>query len=175
MNNEEKVKQLNEFTVKLETMTLAELEAIEAEVIKECDEANAEAAKVEFELPSKGYKEAAEAMRYFLNKQSVRWEYTMGLLTMYETWAEKKPKKVNFPTVDSTLRLLGDMQFTGYEEWKKVNVINAYFAPIREEYIKVTEHVYYLAAKHNAIMDKLDKINMPTEGFAEEQPIKVEA
>ena len=118
-----------------------------------------------FSLPTKGYDELAKAIHLLLNKQTSQWQYTLGLVTMYEFWDEKKhPKEVNYPTLDGTLRTLGSMSFTGYDEWKAVITINNYFEPMRAKYVELTNEIYFNAEKHNAVMDKLKVYdpNIPT-------------
>ena len=154
----DKLQELKDYETKLSTMTLEELHELEQEVIKEADDVNIEVAKTTFDLPSENYKVVAEAVRYFLNKQTVQWQYTLGLATMYDFWEPNvKPKKIEFPTLDATLRTLGEMQFTGYEEWARVIAINKYFEPLHDAYADATTRVYDVAAKHNAIIDMIDK------------------
>lgn len=96
---------------------------------------------------------------------------------MYEFWDEdKRPKEVNYPTLDGTLRTLGSLTFTGYEEWKAVLTINDYFEDIREKYVEATNVIYLNAEKHNVVMDKL-KIydeNIPTCTVGEDGGARIE-
>ena len=64
--------------------------------------------------------------------------------------------------LDATLRTLGEMKFTGYEEWAKVVAINKFFEGLRKEYEAVTESIYDIANEHNAILDEL-RIRKPQE------------
>jgi hypothetical protein len=57
--------------------------------------------------------------------------------------------------LDGTLRTLGEMQFTGYNEWAAVVAVNKYFESLREAYITNSEKVYDVAMKHNEIMDAI--------------------
>lgn len=156
MNQLEKQKQLEDYAKSLEGKTEEELKALEQEIIKEADQTDKDVAEYEFKLSAKNYKEVAEAIRALLNNQTVQWQYTLGMVSMYDFWdPEKCPKKVKYPILDTTLRTLGNMQFTGYQEWAYVVAINKYFEPIREEYSDVTEKVFDVAAKHNAILDRL--------------------
>ena len=157
----DKTKELEEFKKKCQAMTRAELEELEQEYIKKADELDKETAAKMFELPTENYAEVAKGIRMFLNKQTIQWQYTLGMKVLYEYWnPEVQPKEINYPTLDSTLRTIGELQFTGYEEWCAVVNINAFMEPLREQYIEVTEKVYELAAYHNIIMDEL-KLNEP--------------
>ena len=160
MNSEKQLKkkeQLDKFKDSLKPKTLSELQKLEQQIVKEAEETDERVAKTMYDLPTENYEIVAEAVRYFLNKQTVQWQYTLGLVTLYEFWDEtNKPEKINHPTLDATLRTLGEMQFTGYEEWARVIAINKYFEPLHEAYAKTTEDVYDIASKHNMIIDEMD-------------------
>lgn len=160
----EKQKQLEAFKASLEGKTVEELKALEVEICKEADEVDNEIKTSTFKLETKGYENAAKAIRYFLNKQKVTWQYTVGLITMYDFWEPSKcPKKISYPVLDATLNTLGSLEFTGYEEWKMVTTVNDYFKTTTEEYRTLTEKVYDVADRHSAILDKI-KIYEPIEG-----------
>ena len=160
MDQLKKQKELEEYKKLIDSKNLEEILAIEKEVIAEADKLNEEIPKATFKLTSKGYREVAEAIRYFLNLQTVTWQYTVGLITMYDFWnPDKNPKKVSYPMLDGTLRTLGEMKFTGYKEWSYVNEINDYFKDIREEYANLTEKIWDNASKHNIICDRLQLLD----------------
>lgn len=156
----DKQKELEEFKKKCQEMDRAELEALEQEYIKKADDIDKETASTMFELPTENYKAVAEGIRMFLNRQTIQWQYTLGMKVLYEFWnPEVQPKEINYPTLDSTLRTIGELQFTGYDEWCAVVNINAFMEPLREKYVEVTEKVYDVAAHHNIIMDELKLAN----------------
>ena len=150
-------KKFNEedFKKSLEGKSVEELKKIEAEVIKECEKVDDEVAKTEFDMPTENYSEVSKAIKYFLNKQTVQWQYTLGMVAMYDFWAEKRPEKIPYAQLDSVLRTIGSLQFTGYDEWAMVVVINKYFEPLQEQYTVVTQRVYDAASKHNIVMNML--------------------
>ena len=156
MDIKKKQQQLKELAASLKGLSDAELEAREQEIIKKADENDAAVAKKEFKLPTENYKIVASGIQSLLNKQTVEWQYTLGLLSMYEFWnPDKYSKTVTYPMLDATLRTLGEMKFTGYEEWAKVVAINKYFESLRAEYEETTESIYDIANEHNAIIDEL--------------------
>ena len=156
-----KQKELDEFKKKCQSMTREQLEELEQEYIKKADEIDKETAAAMFELPKENYKNVAAGIRMFLDKQTIQWQYTLGMKVLYEYWnPEVQPKEINYPTLDSTLRTIGELQFTGYKEWCAVVDINKFMEPLREKYIEVTEKVYDVAAHHNIIIDEL-KLNTP--------------
>lgn len=153
--------EIEKFKKSLEGKTVEELRKLEEEIIKEAEVIDKEIAETNFELPKENYDIAAKAVRYFLNKKSVQWQYTMGMVAMYDFWTDEKPETIPYPQLDNILRTLGEMQFTGYEEWAQIVALNKYFEPLREEYITVTQKAYDVATKHNEIMNKLE-LNTPT-------------
>lgn len=167
MDITQKQKQLQEYKASLVGKTLDELRAIEQEIIKEADALDEKIKVTTFKLSKKNYKEAAEAIRYLLNKQSVQWQYALTYVAMFDFWdPEKQPKEVAYAMLDSTLRTLGQLQFTGYNEWCAVIAINKYFETIQEDYVNVTESVYDVASKHNIVMEAM-KLNEPIQAVQE--------
>ena len=162
VNIEEKQKMLKDYEKSVEGKTLEELEKIESQLIAEADENDQKVSKLEFDLPKENYKVVAEGIRKLLNKQTVQWQYTLGLVALYDFWTpEKKPKKIPFAQLDAILRTLGQMQFTGYEEWAAVVAINKYFEPLHNDYVEATESTYDIASKHQIVMQKMDDIKNP--------------
>ena len=158
MDAQKKVEQLKAFEQSLEAKTLEELKALEQEIIKEADDIDKEVSSKEFKLDKTNYAIVAQGIRDLLNKKTVQWQFTLGMVAMYDFWDPKKnPGKVVYPMLDGTLRALGDATFTGYEEWASVVAINKYFEGIRQEYVDTTEKVYDIAAKHNAVIDAINK------------------
>ena len=157
----DKQKELDESKKKCQSMTREQLEELEQEYIKKAEEIDKETATAMFDLPAENYANVAAGIRMFLDKQTIQWQYTLGMKVLYEYWnPEVQPKEINYPTLDSTLRTIGELQFTGYKEWCAVVDINKFMEPLREKYIEVTEKVYDVAAHHNIIIDEL-KLNTP--------------
>ena len=161
MNTQEKQQFLKDYADFLNGKTLEELQQIEQEVIKEAEEVDKEVNSKEFKLKNDGYADVAKSIRTLLDKQTIQWQYTVALVSMYEFWdPEKNPKKVSYAMLDTTLRTLGGQSYTGYAEAKAVVGINAYFDNIREEYAATTEKIYDIASKHNVVMEKMN-LNKP--------------
>jgi hypothetical protein len=162
VNIEEKQKMLKEFEESVKGKTLEELEKLESQLIAQADENDQKVSKLEFDLPKDNYKVVAEGIRMLLNKQTVQWQYTLGLVGLYDFWnPEKKAKKIPFAQLDAILRTLGQMQFTGYNEWAAVVAINKYFEPLHNNYVEATEKTYDIASKHQIVMQAMDNIKNP--------------
>ena len=159
LNIEKKQKMLKNFEDSVKGKTLEELEKMESEMIQEADENDQTVSKLEFDLPEDNYAEVAEGIRMLLNKQTVQWQYTLGLVGMYDFWnPEKKADKIPFAQLDAVLRTLGQMQFTGYAEWSSVVAINKYFEPLHNDYANATEKTYDIASKHQIIMKEMEEL-----------------
>lgn len=158
---EAKKKEFEKFENSLKKMSLEELEKLEQEVIAEADKQGEELGKLEFDMPTENYPTVAEAVRKFLNKQSVQWQYTLGLVAMYDFWdPEKHPEKIPYPYLDSILRTLGGLQYTGYDEWAAVVAVNKFFEPLQKAYLEATQETFDIATKHDAIMKAME-LNSP--------------
>lgn len=164
--DKDKIKALEDFKKKCEKLDLKQLQKLEQEYIKKMDAKDKEVAEKMFDLPEfvtdkdtnepVTYETVAIGIRRFLDRQTITWQYTLGMVVLYEFWnPDRYPGKVNYPTLDSTLRTLGELQFTGYDDWKAVVAINKYIEPLREEYIDITDGIYELASYHNVIMDAM--------------------
>ena len=153
-------KDLHEYKKSLEGKTKEELESIEQELVKEAEAVDKEVAGMEYNLPTENYAAVAEAVRYFLNKQSVQWQYSLAMVSMYDFWGEKPAKKIPYAQLDTILRTLGGLQFTGYKEWAMVVAVNKFFEPLRDKYMETTSRIYDVATKHNIVMELLD-LNRP--------------
>jgi hypothetical protein len=157
---EDLMSKMDKFKKEIENLSLPELQEIEKKVIEECEEIDKTIAETKFIMPEENYSEVASAVRYFLNKQSVQWQYTLGMVGMHDFWGETRADEIPYAHLDSILRTLGGMQFTGYEEWAKVIMINKYFEPLREAYSEVTEKAYEAATRHQLVMEKMG-LNTP--------------
>lgn len=152
-----KKQELAEYEKSLKSLTLDELKEKEQEIIKEADDNDKALNEKTFELPKDNYKVVATAIQSILNKQTVEWRFTLGMVSMYEFWdPEKYPKTITYPMLDATLRTIGEMKFTGYDEWASVVAVNKYFESTHNEYEAATEKIYDIASKHSAIMDEMN-------------------
>lgn len=150
-------KDLQKFADSLKNKTLEELEQLEKEIIAEADKNGEDLGKMEFDMPRENYEVVAENIRKFLNKQSVQWQYTLGLVSMYDFWDPKNYKgKIPYPYLDSILRTLGGLNYTGYDEWAAVVAINKFFEPLHKAYMEATNTTYEIAGRHDAVMKEME-------------------
>ena len=143
-------------------MSLEELEKLEQEIIAEADKNGEELGKIEFDMPSENYELVARAIRMFLNKQEVQWQYTLGMVAMYDFWdPEKRPIKIPYAHLDSILRTLGGLKYCGYDEWSAVVAVNKFFEPLQQAYVDATQETYDIAMKHDQVMKAMELVQTP--------------
>ena len=154
MTREEATKARSDFKKSLSGKTEAELNTMLEGIIEESKALDAEVGNLIYDINAEGQEEAFTAIKYFVNKQKVRWDYTLGLIELYE-YFDKAQTEMTFAMLDTVLRMLGQLEFDGYVEWKKVAAVNTYFTPIAAEYRKTTEKIYDIAERFQAIDGQL--------------------
>ena len=154
MTPEERIKARGEFKASLTNMTKEELEALAKKLTEESKETDSKVANLKYALENKGQKAAWDAIKTFLDKQSVKWNYALGLITLYEFF-DKPQKEISFAMLDTVLRLLGSIEYTGYTEWKLVTTINDYFTPISVDFRDVTDEIYDVAERYALVDSQL--------------------
>ena len=165
-------KELDDYKKSIETKTLKELQDIEGDFQKELDSIDKEVNETRYKVPSKDFKTIGSTIAKFLDKQTVQWNMTGAMVALSDFWkSEKTPKEIAYAMVDATLRMLGETQYTGYEEWAGIIAVNKWFDPIKEDYGKLVQKIYDTSTKHSCILDELQKkipIGDPNIGKAEE-------
>jgi hypothetical protein len=167
MTPEERIKELSDFKKSLTEMTEEQLNELAAKLIEESKALDERVSQTEYALPTKGQKDAFEAIKYFLNTQKVKWNYALGIITIYE-YFDQAQKTITFAMLDTVLRLLGSLEFTGYDEWKKVSLVNDYFTPVAQDYRDLTDEIYNIGERYAAVDGQL-KMFAPVD--AEEVPV----
>lgn len=106
-----------------------------------------------------------------LANNEVAWQ---AVLTMYEFvgwWKQASKdnlKGVPYQYYDTTLRFLGQIKYKGFENYKKILVINSLFGAMHDEYALDLSKYYFLHGKYDAIATRIDAIKainepLPTE------------
>lgn len=93
-----------------------------------------------------------------VNTMEVEWSYALGLYELVKLWKNKDLKKIQYHAYDSTLRVLGQCKFKGFENWKRIMVVNSFLSTCHDEYVRDTSYMIYLNSIHNALLDAMDKI-----------------
>lgn len=166
------VKQVNEI------MDVNELMKLESDLMKEAEEYDEYLNNVEYQLPEDtnfenthySRNDVAKYILAALNKVEVEWSHTLGLFELYNLWRNKDFVKISQKAFDSTLRILNQVKYKGYIEWKEILVVNSYLSQCHNEYSLDTAWNILISEKHNAIMDRV-KLIQRQENVIDEQDI----
>lgn len=154
--------EIKEFKASLEGKAKEELNKIEQDLIKESDEVNEKVQASELKLSADGYAEACKAIKALISKTTVAWQQVQMMLDIYDAWNEAtEPTKVTYKNLDATLRQLGQLQFSGVEEWQACDTVNKYMeaSGLKDAYLEATEQLYFYAEKHNAVMQAQEALD----------------
>ena len=91
--------------------------------------------------------------------QDVEWSYTLGMYEMVKLWKNKDLTSITYSAYDSTLRVLGQLKYKSFENWKRILAINEFLGSCHDEYVMDTNYMIYLSQTHNALIDALKKFN----------------
>lgn len=154
---EENKKKYDKFVKSLDGKTPEELLKIEKKLIKEIEANDKEVSETKLELPREGYEKAAETVRYFLSKQTIGLQYIESMLALINMWPEQYPEdgKMNVPPFDAAMTSLGQLQYTGIDDWNRIKNLNEYVKPLSDIYAQFKAKTYLLAEEHSALTSKL--------------------
>lgn len=153
--------ELEEFKNSLKDKTPAELLDIETKVIEDIEKNALECKQEVFVLPNnvvfrgKNYtrSEVEKKIAYFLNKQDVNFQMTLGMYELTDMFMRGDTKEVTYSAFDSVLRILGGLKFTGHTEWRDILIVNSWLNPIHNKYTKLTTQTMFFAQKHSILID----------------------
>ena len=158
LTREEKIKQFSDFKKSLTSMSKEELEKLLAEITEDSKNLDKEVSETKFELPEKDQEKVFGYIKSFLNTQKIKWQFVYNMISIYEFF-DSKQKTIEYALLDTVLRMLGQFEYTGIEEWKNVKAINEYFAPIAVKYAEIGERIYLYADKYAAVDGQLQLFN----------------
>ena len=146
--------------------TQEELDEEEKYWLEQLEKNDAYLKEVKYELPKnvtfgtevKTRGDIAGKIIYYISKTEVTWQYCLGLYELCNFWKHTENTEITYGAFDSTLRLLDQVKYKGYGEWKDILIINEYFKPMHEEYTKDLMNQTYLAQMHNEVIKRRDLI-----------------
>lgn len=90
----------------------------------------------------------------FLNRAEVDWQYTLGYFQVVQMWKAQDLKTIDYNAFDSTLRMLNQLKFKGYTDWRNILAVNEYMKGCHEPYSIDTSYMIFLSQKHQEIMNR---------------------
>mgnify|MGYP003293312199 CR=1 FL=1 len=154
----------------VESMSIVDVEEAETELIEKMEEYDKYLSEIQYELPTEVIFDGTKFTRnkvgnmvcYFIEKQEVDWQYTLGLYQMSKLW-KNLGSTIGYKEYDSSLRVLGSMKFKGSAEWKDILVINEFMGKVHDVYTLDTSYMIYLSKMHNELINKLQPIEVPAQ------------
>lgn len=158
--------ELNAYREKINTvMTIEELSEEEQILMKEAQQYDEYLNSVEYDLPDgvefDGRYTRNDISKIIINalcKMEVEWSQTLGLYDLTNLWRNKDMAKIPNKAYDSTLRVLNQVKYKGYDEWKGILATNKFLASCHNEYSLDTSWNVLISEKHNAIMQRAELI-----------------
>ena len=117
---------------------------------------------VDFEGEHYSRSDVAGEIIYFINKNEVQWQYTIGLYQLCRFWKNTSNEVITYGQLDSTLRILEQQKFRGFDEWRNILLVNEYMKALHEDYTKDLAVQIALSQKHNSILERMDLIGKVT-------------
>lgn len=116
-----------------------------------------------------GKKVLCEYIVDFLNTQELEWSYSLGMFELVKLWKTKDLNEVSYHAFDSTLRVLGQCKYRGFEMWRKILAVNEFIKILHSDYVRDTTYMIYLSSLHNTLVDALKKFETPVEDSPTEE------
>lgn len=146
----------------VENMSIVDAEEAETELIEKMEEYDNYLSDTKYDLPTDITFDGTKFTRntignmvcYFVEKQEVDWQYTLGLYQMSKLWRTINDT-IGYKEYDSTLRVLGGMKFKGSTEWRDILVINEFLGSAHDNYTLDTSYMIYLSKLHNELINKI--------------------
>lgn len=100
-----------------------------------------------------------------LSANEVGWQYVLSMFEFIDWW--KRASKDNnagipYHYYDTTLKYLGQVRYKGYEQMKKILIVNSMLANIRDEYTLDLSKYYFLHGKFDVISTRIEEIEAMT-------------
>lgn len=170
---------LNEYKENVnQMMTMQELMDAEKVLMEEAQKYDEYLNTVEYDLPERvefdGENYSRNQVAVFiinsLNKNEVEWSQTLGLYELMNLWRNKNLAKIANKVYDSTLRVLNQVKYKGYNEWVEILIVNKFLSSCHNEYSLDTAYNILLSEKHNALLDRA-KLIEKAEGVVDENEV----
>jgi len=161
---EELEKGLEEFKQKVsEVSVVDELTKMEDDLMEEQKKFDEYIKTVKYTLPDATEydgerftkNDIAKLIVEFLNRSEVDWQFTLGLFQLVKLWREKDLQTIDYSAFDSTLRLLNNLKFRGFSDWRNILAVNEYMKGCHEPYSIDTAYMIFLNQKHQEILNRI--------------------
>lgn len=169
---EEYTQMVEDYKKYISSMTKEELQEEEKRIVPIMEEYDKQvkekvyelADRVEFQGRTYTRSQIGYKIVKILSRYECEYKFTLGLFQMAKWW-ESPLTVIDYSTLDSTLRVLGNpsIKYKGPKEWESILAINAYFESCNDEYKRDMLKTYMFAERHSALLDAL-QLNTPISG-----------
>lgn len=157
-------KEADEHKKKMEEITsIEELDKLEEEVLKDLEEFDKYIKQKRYKLPTSvnfdgaiySKQQVGDRIARALNKKEVTWQYSLGLYQLHKLWSNiRQFATIPYDAYDSTVRILGDISFKGFTEWRDILIINEFFVAPNKEFYKDSTMLIYYSTIHSQILER---------------------
>lgn len=160
-------------------MTMDEILDAEDKLMTEAQEYDSYLDSVEYDLPNgadyggKHYSrnDIAKVIITSLNKLEVEWSQTLGLFELVELWRKKDLTKMPNKAYDSTLRVLNQVKYKGYDEWRDILATNVFLSGCHNSYQLDTGWNVLISEKHNYLMQRAELVRKDNNVIDEQEVV----
>lgn len=157
-------KEADEHKKKMEEITsIEELDKLEEEVLKDLEKFDKYIKQKRYKLPTSvnfdgaiyTKQQVGDRIARALNKKEVTWQYSLGLYQLHKLWSNiRQFATIPYDAYDSTVRILGDITFKGFTEWRDILIINEFFVAPNKEFYKDSTMLIYYSTIHSQILER---------------------
>ena len=157
-------KEADEHKKKMEEITsVEELDKLEEEILKTLEDFDVYIKQKRYKLPvsinfdgiAYSKQQVGDRIARALNKKEVTWQYSLGLYQLHKLWSNiRQFATIPYDAYDSTVRILGDITFKGFTEWRDILIINEFFVAPNKEFYKDSTMLVYYSTIHSQILER---------------------
>lgn len=169
---------LVQFSEEISNLTIDELKALEEKLMEIFKSNDEYLSKVSYNLQTsveydgetymKSY--IIDAIISFINRIEVDFRATLGIYQAIKFWKTKVNESIPYGVFDSTLRMLGTLKFKGERDCRDILIVNNWFAGAHKQYLRDNVYTNYLASKHQALMDRMNKLTTTDDSNSADGP-----
>lgn len=95
----------------------------------------------------------------FLNRIKINWQSSLGMYQAIKYWTNVKESapEVSYYVFDSTIRMLGTLEYQGLNDCRSILFINNWFSTVHSKYVADQAYTQLLHALHESVLQQMEK------------------
>lgn len=95
----------------------------------------------------------------FLNRIKINWQSSLGMYQAIKYWMNVKESapEVSYYVFDSTIRMLGTLEYQGLNDCRSILFINNWFSTVHPKYVADQAYTQLLHALHESVLQQMEK------------------